>query len=130
VYTLSLHKDAVADLDALWIAEPTVAAKIVATLEELAGNQVLLDALTIDRFGEDGDEDLNVRKWVEHWKKGRDIWRFKIWELEKLGEPYRIIYAYEPGKQRYQVLGIVHRSFNYDTSHHTSRRIFAAYNEL
>ena len=98
--SLCVHDDAVADLEALWESEPRAAARIVALLEELDGNKDLLDRLTQHHYGVRSRADFNVSKWLEHWNRGRDLWRLKIWDLEDKGLKYRIIYAFIPRTRR------------------------------
>lgn len=130
VLRLFVHDDAEDDLNALWDEAPEIAARITVLLEELEGNQDLLDRLTQHDFGAYGSRDFHVSKWVEQWRKGKDLWRLKVWDLEKSGVRYRIVYAFVPGKGQYHVLGIVPRDFNYEADHELSRRIFAAYENL
>jgi len=127
---LFVHDDASADLEALWESEPKAAARITVLLEELAGNPDLLDRLTQHDYGARHSADFHVSKWLEHWNKGRDLWRLKVWDLEDQGLLYRLIYAFIPGKQHYHILAIAPREFNYDTNHPISRRIQRAYEEL
>ena len=128
--SLCVHDDAVADLEALWESEPRAAARIVALLEELDGNKDLLDRLTQHHYGVRSRADFNVSKWLEHWNRGRDLWRLKIWDLEDKGLKYRIIYAFIPRTQCHHILAIAPRDFNYETSHPISQRILYAYENL
>jgi mRNA-degrading endonuclease RelE of RelBE toxin-antitoxin system len=130
VYFLAIHADAQEDLEKLWVDSPTAAARIAVMLEEIHGSQDLLDALTVHDFGKSRSEDVHVSKWQEHWRAGRDIWRFKIWDLESMNLKYRIIYAFQPGKQLYTVLGIFERDFNYASDDDRTKRILTAYNNL
>jgi len=127
---LFVHADAEDDLEALWDKAPDAAARITVLLQELEGNQDLLDRLTQHDFGAYGVADFHVSKWVEQWKKGKDLWRLKVWDLEEKGVNYRIVYAFVPGKGHYHVLGIVPRGFNYEADHKLTRRILAAYEDL
>ena len=130
VLRLFVHDDAEDDLNALWDQAPETAARITVLLEELEGNQDLLDRLTQHDFGAYGSRDFHVSKWIEQWRKGKDLWRLKVWELEKTGVRYRIVYAFVPGKGQDPVLGIVTREFNYEADHELSRRILTAYENL
>lgn len=127
---LVVHDHAYADLEALWAERPKAAGRIAALLEELDGDPDLLDRLTQHDYGANHSADFHVSKWQEHWRKGRDLWRLKVWDLEDQRLRYRIVYAFIPGKQRYHVLAIAPREFNYDTSHPISQRILRAYKEL
>jgi len=130
VFYLFIHVDAEDDLERLWEEEPNAAARIGALLEELEGNQDLLDRLTQHDFGNYRTADFHVSKWLDQWNKGRDLWRLKVWDLEDKGLQYRVVYAFMPGKSQYHVLGIVSREFDYDPHHELSRRIIAAYENL
>jgi len=130
VFRLFIHKDAEADLDALWHDKPEAAARIAVLLEECEGNQALLDRLTQHDFGPRGSADIQVSKWQEQWRKGNDLWRVKLWDLENKGLHYRIIYAFIPQKRHYHVLAVAPRSFNYDSGHPITQRILRTYQEL
>jgi hypothetical protein len=131
MFSLSLHEDAEDDLDEIWETDPDSAAFIDALLEQIKADQNLLDALTDRNFGEYGNEPFSVKTWVEQWRDGYDLWRLKAWELEEQHIRYRVIYAYETGKQRYHVLAVVPRSsFNYERDHPITQRIHAAYDRL
>lgn len=127
---LFVHDDATADLEALWETEPQAAARIAGLLEQLEGDSDLLDRLTQHDYGAHHSADFHVSKWQEHWRKGRDLWRLKVWNLEDKGLRYRIVYAFKPQKQHYHVLAIAPREFDYDSNHPISQRILRAYQEL
>jgi len=130
VYSLVVHTDAEDDLEELWRTAEDVAAAISVLLDELQGSQELLDALTVHDFGARGSEDFHVSKVSKFWDNGKDIWRIKIWDLEEQGLRYRVIYAYERGKKRYYVLGILPRATAYDSNDPRIRRILSAYEDL
>lgn len=131
-YSIEIHEDAWEDLEDLW-ADPLTekaAAVIDVLLQEIECDQDLLDALTAHDYGANKTKSIHVSKWVEFWRTGADIWRLKVWELEKIQLRYRIIYAYEIKKQKYHVLAVVPRDFEYDTNHPVSRRIMAIYSTI
>lgn len=130
MYKLFVHADAMADLRALHASDPVSEARIVALLQEIEGNQDLLDRLTQHDYGRERTAPFNVSKWLEKWNKSTDLWRIKLWDLEDKGVYYRIIYAYMRGKQLYHVLAIAPRNFDYDTTHELSQRIQRAYDGL
>lgn len=127
---LFVHTDAEGDLEKLWEEAPVAAARIGALLQELEGNQDLLDRLTQHDFGDYRTAEFHVSKWLNQWNEGKDLWRLKVWDLEDKGLQYRIVYAFLPSKLQYHVLGIVPRDFDYDPHHELSRRIIAAYEDL
>jgi hypothetical protein len=130
VYTLFVHDDAKADLAALWVTDRKAAALVVTAFQEIAGDQRLLDSLTDHGFGSNATEPIEVKKWLEFWNSGANIWRLKFWNLHRLGLAYRAIYAYEPSRRRYHVLGVFPRSFNYSLSDPRTQRVKRAYDNL
>ncbi len=128
---LFVHDDAKADLLALRKTEPQAAGRILALLEQLEGDPDLLDRLTQHDYGAYGLADFHVSKWQEQWRKGRDLWRLKVWDLEANGLRHRIVYAFVSGKQHYHVLAITpRRDFNYEERDPITQRILRAYQEL
>ena len=133
---LSLHPDAQRDLDGLWAVAPVAAARILVLIEQLKTDARLLDALTIHEFGADRTEAISVSKVVSQWhgnrkQDGKDLWRLKLWDLEKQSLRYRVIYAYEIRKQRYHVLGIIDRKgYDYGPEHPFTQRILRAYDDV
>ena len=130
MYRLQIHPDAEEDLNTLLRDEPKAAYRIAALLQELEADQGLLDRLTQHKYGTNHEADFEVSKWFAFWNSGKDIWLVKIWDLESEGLPYRVIYSYSPGLQIYTVLGITHRSFNYEKNHPITIRINLAYESL
>lgn len=59
-----------------------------------------------------------------------DLWRLKIWDLEKGRFNYRIIYAYQISNHCFHMLAVVHRDFNYEPNHPITKRILNDYSEL
>ena len=124
MYKLALHSSAKdIDIAELWATKPIVAAKVVAMLEFIQDDQNLLDSLTVHDFGHDQTAAIHVSKWQQFWNRNIDLWRFKIWDLEKLGLQYRVIYFYHLRERCYYVLAIVHRDFDYDPQHPITKRI-------
>lgn len=134
MHPLFVHDDAASDLDNIWKTEPDTAKTITALLEELDCNDQLREHLLEERYGSREPAKFQVQKWQEQWRQDRDLWRLKIWSLERNGIRYRIIYAYEYSSRRpgFHVLGIVHRNeLDYDSEDHpTSKRILAAFHNL
>lgn len=129
-YTLNVHEDAIADIEALCDVDLEAGAAIAAWLEQAEVDQWLLESLTIRDFGADESEDFHVDKWIAQHRAGRNLWRVKIWKLEKRKLNYRIIYALDSRQTKYYVLGVLHRKFDYDPAHERSKRLLAAYDDL
>ncbi len=122
-FRLFVHQDAIADLIQLKKDSPPVAARIKAFLEELDGNQDLLDRLTQQGFA---NVRFDVKKFEVLWHKGHDIWRLRLWAVQA----HRIIYAYMPKSNHYLVLAIAPRDFNYDPAHEITKRLLDVYRQL
>ena len=122
--------DAEQDLQALKMSRPKLWGRLMALLEEVAADARLIDMLTVHGFGLDEREPIDVSRWQEYWRAGKDIWRLKFWELEHQGLPYRVIYALKRGTGEHHVLAVASRDFNYDPNHPTTRRILQAYEGL
>lgn len=127
MYSILVHEDAEDDLALLWDTEIKAAAIIQSLLEELDGDNDLLDRLSQHGFK---NEEIDISKWNEQWKKGLNLWRLKVIELERIGIQYRLIYAFVPLKKCYHLLAIAPRDFDYDPKHEITKRILQAYNEL
>ncbi|MCP5427457.1 MAG: hypothetical protein H6964_12025 [Chromatiaceae bacterium] len=128
---LFVHDNAKADLLALRDSEPQAAGRILALLEQLEGDPDLLDRLTQHDYGAYSSAEFHVSKWQKQWRKGRDLWRLKVWDLDKKGLRYRIIYAFIPSKQHYYILAITpRRDFDYEERDPISQRILRDYQEL
>lgn len=129
--TLSFHPDGARDLASLQGFRPKVADRILATLEEIKADKSLLDALTTHGFGEAKDEKFRISKWLSQWRRGRDLWSLKIWELEDMGIRYRVIYCYMPDELAYYILAITPRDAAYgDDTDELTTRILQAYASL
>ena len=133
---LSTHPDAQGDIEGLWATAPKAAARILALIEQLKADPRLLDVLTIHNFGADRTEAIAVSKVVSQWsgtgrRDGRDLWRLKLWDLERQQLPYRVIYAYEIRRLRYHVLGVINRKdYNYEPEHPFTKRVLRAYDDV
>lgn len=57
--------DASTDLETLWESRPGAAARIMALLAELEGDEDLLDRLTQHGYSVRGHANFNVSKWLE-----------------------------------------------------------------
>jgi hypothetical protein len=131
VFTLSVAPEALQDLEGIWSISKIAAARIQALLEQIKVDQRLLDVLTVHDFGAYESAPFSVSKVQSQWNTGRDLWRLKLWDLEAQKLPYRVIYAYEIRRQRYHVLGVIHRKgFNYEPDHPFTRRILRSYNRI
>lgn len=128
---LSIHEHAEDDIEELWKNCPKAAARITIILQELEGDQDLMDRLTQHDYGKyDKSAPFNISKWFEQYNQDRDIWRLTIWDLEKSGLQYRVIYAFIPNKKHHYILAIAPRDFNYEASHPITNRIIEDYNDL
>lgn len=130
VYSIVIAIAAQEDLAAIAMDDPETEAEIVAVLQELKGNQDLLDALTVKDFGLAHDAPFHVDAWMAQQQKGRNLWRLKIWNLEDFGIRYRVVYALDPRISRYYILAVLHRDFDYDEGHPRVKKLLATYDRL
>jgi hypothetical protein len=129
--SLYIHEDAKADLKEIYRKAPKTAACIEVFLQEIKGNQDLLDRLTQQDYGPEGYAPFHVSGWFQQWNKGKNLWRLKLWDLESKGIKYRIIYAFIPHQRKYYVLAILSRNnFNYEENDPRTKRILDAYEAL
>jgi mRNA-degrading endonuclease RelE of RelBE toxin-antitoxin system len=129
-YSVVVHVDAKNDLEHLWLENEEAAAIIFVFLEELQDNQEILDNLTRNKFVHESEPHYDVQMWVRQQQKKRNLWRLKVWSFEGDLVNYRVVYAFHPQENRYYVLGIPSRDFNYDASNPVSIRILKAYDAL
>jgi hypothetical protein len=133
VYTLVVHAHARDDVEKLWQSEPRVAARLEVLLQEIKGDQQKLSSLLDHNFGERENAPYHVSRWQALWAArggARDLWRLKVWDLERIGLRYRVIYAYEIRLLRFHVLAVLPRDWDYDLRDDRSRRILDAYEDL
>lgn len=89
-----------------------------------------MDRLTQDGFGIEGRHDFNVRKIGNQAAVGNNLWRAKIWKLERRGRKYRVIYAFVPSKRSHHILGIMPREIDYVRDDEFIRRVERAYDSV
>jgi len=131
VSLLTIHPDAIDDLEDLSTRSPNTWARILALLEQIRADHKLLDALTDHGYGVDRTKAFAVSRFESQWHKGTDLWRLKIWDLEAQALRYRVIYAYEIRRKRYHVLGVIQRQgYNYEPDHAFTKRVLKAYDDV
>lgn len=130
VYNLVLHRGAVADLDRIGKTDPATQDELYVLLQEVKADQNLLEALTVKDFGLARDQRFHVDAWAAQQRRGRNLWRLKLWDLEKLGIRYRVVYAFDPRIHRYFVLAVLPREFDYDENHPRVQELLAVYDRL
>lgn len=129
MYSLVLHDYAKDDLEAIWQSTDADAAAVIQAFLE----QAKLDQDLLDRFSSGSpfkNSTVDIAQWRELWNKGFNLWRLKLLELESISIQYRIIYAFDPQKLRYFVLGILPREFDYRHDDPRTQRIIDAYANL
>lgn len=129
VYSLVIHDDAQTDLDQIFAANQAVAGDITVFLEEINGNQDLLDRLVSRRFCNYEDPQFDVDEWQKTKVTKFNLWRVRLLWLSGASD-YRIIYAFHTIEYRYYVLAILKRDFDYDISNPRVKRIFKIYDAL
>lgn len=127
MYSLAIYDDAEKDLDALWDSDEDAAADIDVLLDEIRGDQNLLDLMTVDGYVGDKFDVVEMR----YFRRTRlNIWRLKAGYLEADWTQYRIIYAFEPKKKTYHVLAVMPREKDYEKDRQFVARLERAYDDL
>jgi hypothetical protein len=127
---LLLHRDAKADIAT--IGDPGVEAKIYEFLRAAKSTPGLLDTFTATNFGRDGVDEHNVKPWGDQQRRGRNLWRIKLFALEHRRLCYRIVYAFNARTKTHYVLGVVKhdRDFDYRAEDAFTERVTALYDTL
>jgi len=116
-YTMvRVHSDATSDLLGIKTVDPTSFYRLVAFIEQLKCDSRLIANLLDHGFGDDKNEPISVKKWINiHNVERLPVWRMRAWNLEKQGLMYRLIYCYHWPDKSYNIMAIVHRGkLNYD----------------
>ena len=129
MYKLAIHQSAGGDLEALAQLPETaqVAAKVFELARELRANPSLLVNLLDHGYR---TNEIDVSRFQAHWRRGKDLWRLKLWDLEDAGLRYRIIYAYDVRSYCFHLLAVAPREFDYDDQHPLTQRILRDYGDL
>ena len=130
VPSLTIHPDAAHDIRQLMTSDRLAAGKVIALLQQAKADPKVIESLLDHDFGAGQTAPYHVSKWFGFWNTGYNIWRLKIWVAPKGSLRHRIVYAYEPRSLHYHILAVVHRDFDYQLDHDTTRRIIKAYRDL
>ena len=113
----------------IWNSDPDAAAVITALLQEAKANTAVLDSFTSHDFGA-CQSTYHISRWAEQQRKGRNLWRLKIWELQDQPPFYRVVYAFHPQEHIHYILGVFDRDSNYDENDARTQRVLAVYDRL
>lgn len=134
--TLQFHRDASADLEAIRLVHPEVAASIGTFFDEAKHSQELLDTFTatVHQGGYVTDR-YKVRPWLEQQRLGRNLYSLNLWSLEDVGHIYRVIYAFGPPESHYVLAVARHvtsnpEDFDYRATDTITVRIVGVYDRL
>lgn len=131
VSNLAIHGDAADDLQSIRArGEHVDHGAILAFLQQAKHSTSLLATMAEDWFGEDGSAGYSVRKVVSMHQRGKRLWRVKVLTLKGMAVGYRVLYAFDPHRQVFYVLGILSRDIAYDLEHPRVQRLIAVYNRL
>jgi hypothetical protein len=121
---IRIHNDATSDLESIKTIDPLGFNRLVALIQQLKVDSLLISKLLDHDFGHDGSKDISVSKWLNVYKIERlPIWRLKFWDLEDEGLKYRIIYCYNYPDKSHNVMAIVPRGeLNYDDPNNPIRK--------
>lgn len=133
MYRLRIHDHAEEDLEGIRQADADGAYLLLTLLDELQGDQDLLDRLSQNgydvRDSDDWAANFNVQAVVSQQERGRNLWRLKSWDFG--ASLYRVVYAFQPQLRTYVVLGVFDkRIFNYELDNPLTGRIVADYQDL
>lgn len=123
------------DLVEIQKVDRIAAIRLAAVIEQMASDEDLQEIL-LTHTGTSAKPRVEVKKWKEQYKQGKNLWRLKVWYAQEyryaLG--YRIVYAYKPRDLATRspplliVLGVVTKGeFNYGTKSSIERRILNDY---
>lgn len=143
MYDLIIHNDATADLREILAKNRKAGLRIAKVLEQLKADQDLLDRLNQSDWGGSPSRPsprsakFNTGPWGAAQSASMNLWRLRFFEDDIQG--YRLIHAFLPMKNQYQLLAIVEKAefgainderFNYELSHPVAIRITSAYRAL
>lgn len=112
IRSLDIHLNAKADILRIRESDVHAAAAIIATLEQIKADPLLIDKLTTHGDVEFGAVKLGVKRWESARRKG-NLWRFRA--LDTPATSYRVVYGYHMQYRQICVLAVVHKEeFDYD----------------
>jgi mRNA-degrading endonuclease RelE of RelBE toxin-antitoxin system len=118
---IDIHENAKADLRALRVNAPPVAAAILAALQQMEADPRFIDKLTTHGANEFGAVRVGVKRW-EKAKGTGNLWRFRVFDTP--ATVYRVVYGYHYQTKQVCVLAVVHKEeFNYELDSDIARRI-------
>lgn len=127
---LIVEPHAEADLDELFESDPDTAAIIDVLLDEIFGNEELIQLLCTDRANRREDPAFDNERFIELWNDGYTIYRLKIWDMDGALINHRALHAYDGRSDCTHILGILHRDYAYDTAHEKVRRCVGDYESI
>lgn len=143
LYEFIIHNDATADLRVILKMDRPTGLKLLKALDQIRSDQDLMDRLTQSEWGGSPSWPRPKSAWFNTgaWGKAQGInmnlWRLRFFEKEIQG--YRLIHAFFPLRNQYQLLAIVEKAefgaindvrFDYELSHPIAKRIALAYSAL
>lgn len=128
--SLFVSPDADDELEALAATEVQTVALIDALLESVADNPAILEVLNRPHNHFEYVPSFEIKKFSELQQRGKNVFIIKIWDEEGKLLPYRCLYAHDPQRDRYHVLMIAHRDFDYDNTHPDFIELVRRYDEL
>lgn len=130
IYTsvIQFYKDVKLDLKTVELNDPKAYPAILALMRQMMADPKLAEHLLNHGHGDKRTAPENAQKWLSEWKRGKDLWRLKFWDLEDQKFLYRFLYVYLVKEARFVVMAIVKREeFDYDDINHPIRlRVYAS----
>ncbi|MFM2465127.1 hypothetical protein P0D87_15905 [Paraburkholderia sp. RL17-368-BIF-A] len=127
---LIVEPNAESDLDELFETDPDAAAIIDVLLDEIYGDEELIQLLCANRTARLEDPAFNNERFIELWDAGYTIYRLKIWDMDGGLLDQRVLHAYDGRSACTHILGILHRDYAYDTAHEKVRRCVEDYDAI
>lgn len=128
--TIYITDNAEKDLDLLYDKDIDEWAEIRVALEEISDSSYLMNHLSDQTYRNISEPSFESGPFYALYRAGKNIFRIKCWDYKGALLSHRIIYAHHPTEDKYYVLAIIDRSFNYDTSHPTVSRVCSDYERL
>lgn len=143
MYEYIIHNDATADLRSILAKDRPAGLRLAKILEQFRADERLVDRITQSDWGgspswpRPKNAWFNTGAWGKAQAANMNLWRLRFFEKEIQG--YRLIHAFFPLTNQYQLLAIVEKAefgaindarFDYELSHPIAKRIAIAYSAL
>lgn len=112
---LFISEEAENDLETIVDLFPDTVALFDALLETLIDEPHIIEVLNRPQVHVNHTPTIESKTFAAMQKHGKNVFILKVWDADGQLSPYRCLYAHDPQRDRYHVLMIIDRDFNYDT---------------